>query len=102
MKILVLGANDSDNLMIENILRELKRRGHTLRIFSQYKDRKFIRIFDGLTDGIIPTEYLSNEDIAWCDCIFRCHSLLREFMADKIVLVKKYTYIFSPYLENHK
>lgn len=98
MNVLVLAANDSDNLMIENILRELKRRGHCLRIFARLMDKKSTRMFDGIADRIRPTSELASADIRWCDCIFTC--LRAALQIDDKYFSKKYFFVYNNYIDN--
>ena len=52
MNVLVLTNNDSDNLMIVNVLFELQNRGHQLKIFAHKTDEKSIRMFYGLDSSV--------------------------------------------------
>lgn len=101
MKVLVWAHNDSDNLMISNILKELKRRGHKLRIFAYFLDEKSIRMFVELKVEISHISTMTDKDLEWADCIFtalRAHIDI-EMLRDRM-FVKKYIFVYNNYLEN--
>ena len=71
MKILVVTFNDSDNLTIENVLYEMKNRGHQITIFAPFRDENSIRMFKDLNIDIIPIKELTPDiakdfDVAFC------------------------------------
>lgn len=101
MKVLVWAHNDSDNLMISNILKELNRRGHKLRIFAYFLDEKSIRMFVELKVKISHISTMTEKDLKWADCIFtalRAHISI-ETLRDRI-FVKKYIFVYNNYLDN--
>lgn len=100
MKILVLAANDSDNIMIANVLFELERRGHELRIFSKYTDTKTVRMFNGLAAQIFPKKTLAEKDFDWADCILSALRAHIELPDDKIFF-KKYIFVYNNYMDSH-
>ena len=90
MNVLVMANNDSDNLMIANVLLELQNRGHSLRIFSHHVDEKSIRMFRELNVSICHMRELTDEDIEWADSIFsalRAHINLAA-LGEKVLLLK--------------
>lgn len=99
MNILFFAGNDSDNIQTINIIRTLLKRGHALKIFSQHIDEHSLRMFSGMPVQEI-TE-LNNETIGWADCIFRAHPLYASGFLGNSTMAEKYTYIYSPYLDNH-
>ena len=101
MKVLVLAHNDSNNIMIANIVNELIRRKHQVRIFSVFLDHRSIRMFNEAFCSIKDTREITDKDIAWCDCILsalRAHINLSA-LGDK-VFSKRYIFIYNNYLDN--
>lgn len=100
MRILVLAANDSDNIMIANILFELEHRGHVLQIFSQYTDTKTVRMFSSLSARPLPTSKLTQKDIEQADCILSALRAHVDLPDDKI-FSKKYIFVYNNYMDSH-
>lgn len=101
MKVLVIAFNDSDNIMIENILLTLKNRNHFLRIFAHLIDKKSIGMFEKLNCPIKRLNEIKSSDLEWADCIFKAHVLV-DFNFFKLgAISNKYTYLYVPYIENH-
>ncbi len=100
MRVLVLAANDSDNIMIANTLFELERRGHELKIFSKYTDFKTVRMFNGLTAEIHIQKELTEKDLAWADCILSALRAHIDLPDDKI-FCKKYIFVYNNYMDSH-
>lgn len=102
MNILVIAANDSDNLMISNVLFELQRRGHKLQIYSHFTDEKSVRMFRELGVPVHHVKDLTNASIDWADSIIsalRAHINLKA-LGEK-VFCSKYIYIYNNYIDSH-
>lgn len=85
--------------MIVNVLFELKRRGHHLKIFSRLTDRKSIRMFDALSIPVHHIKELKDSDIKWSDTIL---SALRAhiYAGDKL-FCSKYIFVYNNYIDSH-
>lgn len=102
MNVLVLANNDSDNLMIVNVLFELQNRGHQLKIFAHKTDEKSIRMFYGLDSSVQSSNKINTSVIQWADCILsalRANVDLEAFGAN--VFCEKYIFMYNQYIENH-
>lgn len=102
MRVLVIANNDSDNLMISNVLYELQRRGHELKIFTHIHDEKSIRMFYDLGVSIQPIASLTNSAIKWADCILsalRAHIQLGA-LKEK-AFCEKYIFVYNNYIDSH-
>lgn len=78
MKVLVVSFNDGDNMAIENVLYELKTRGHEITIFARYQDENSIRMFHGLGAKIRSFKELTSDiakeyDVAFCSVNMMIH-----------------------------
>lgn len=94
MKVLIVTFNDSDNLMIENVLRELERRGHEITIFAQFQDDGSLRMFRDINVDIRPLQDLTPRtakrfDIAFCAAM----------TTNRVKFLDLYCFAFSPYYE---
>lgn len=102
MNILVIAANDSNNIMISNVLSELQYRGHELKIFSHFTDEKSVRMFRELGVPVHHVKDLTNASIDWADSIIsalRAHINLKA-LGEK-VFCSKYIYIYNNYIDSH-
>lgn len=100
MRILVLAAHDSDNIMIANVLFELESRGHELKIYSQFTDKKTVRMFDSLAAQIFPQNVLTEKELDWADCVLsglRAHI----FLPDDKIFCKKYIFVYNNFMDSH-
>lgn len=100
MNVLVLAHNDSDNIMISNILFEMQMRGYKIRIFSVFMDNRTNRMFKSLKCEINRVDKLSDADIEWCDCVLsalRAHINIGG-LGDKI-FIKKYIFVYNHYID---
>lgn len=70
MKILVVTAHDAVNLSIENVIRELVKRGHEIYIFARMTEHRHIRMFENLHLLIRPVSELSKNEVAKYDFAF--------------------------------
>lgn len=95
MKILVVSYNDSDNLVIENVLKELERRHHELTIFAPFMDHNSIRMFEGLKAEIRPFSTLTNREAKKYDFAF-CTSM----MMQQIKFLDIYCFVYSLYYDD--
>lgn len=94
MKILVVSYNDSDNVVIENVLKELERRHHELTIFAPFMDDNSIRMFAGLKAEIRPFSTLTNREAKKYDFAF-CTSM----MMQKMKFLDIYCFVYSLYYD---
>lgn len=102
MRVLILAGNDSDNIMIDNVLVELQARKHELKIFAISTDEKSIRMFTKLNIPIYHINAIKQKDFYWADCIFsalRSHTNIGA-LGDNI-FCKKYIFVYNHYIENH-
>lgn len=101
MNILVLAHNDSDNVMICNVLYELESRKHKIRLFTEFLDERTNRMFYALNAEIKNVDFLLDDDIDWCDCILsalRAHINIGR-LGEK-AFSKKYIFIYNHYIDN--
>lgn len=70
MKILVVAAHDAVNLSIENIVRELVKRGHEVHIFAKMIEYRHIRMFKDLQVFIHHVSELNENNVSEYDFAF--------------------------------
>ncbi len=94
MRILVITAHDAVNLSVENVVRELVRRGHLVDIFAKRMESRHIRMFADLPIKIRPVSKLKNEIIKDYDCAFCPMDSVGDLIFNDIYIFS-YNFIFS-------
>ncbi len=94
MKVLVITFNDSDNLAIENVLYEMKRRGHEVTIFAPFQDDSSMRMFRDLNIAIRPIKELNNTVASKFDVAF-----LTNMTMQYAKLLDIYCFAYSSYID---
>lgn len=77
MNILVTTWVDAANLAIENIVREMVKRGHHVEIYAFYTDNKSIRMFSDLNIPLHNAKELNKNVIKQFDIAFTAESAMR-------------------------
>ena len=101
MKVLVLAQNDSNNIIISNVVKELLKRNSEVRIFSHLTDIKSIRMFCELGLTVSNCDNLTEESIEWCDIILsamRAHINFNR-LGEKI-FAQKYIFVYNHYIDD--
>ncbi len=70
MRFLIVVGRDGPNLFIENIVREINRRGHEIDMFAVFMDDNSIRMFFDMGLQIKPMESMTEKVVKKADCIF--------------------------------
>lgn len=73
MKILVTANSDSNNLSIENIVKEMIKRGHQVEIFARHTTPWCVRMFTALNLPIHEEKELTSKIISQFDVAFCCN-----------------------------
>ena len=67
MKILVVTSSDANNFSIENIVRELQKRGHQIKAYGRILSERAVRPFKEMGITVRPQEELTHADISQFD-----------------------------------
>ena len=70
MRVLLVTVHDAVNLSIENIVRELIFRGHSVVIYATTTEYRHIRMFDDLQIPIKPISALNEKEVEKFDIAF--------------------------------
>ena len=79
MRILVTTWLDASCIAIENVIRELKKRGHYLEVYAFYYQEKCIYIFEKQEIPVHPASELCDSVFAKFDIGFTVDSAMRAF-----------------------
>ena len=96
MKIMVVAFNDGDNLAIENVLRELEKRGHEITIFATFQEENTLRMFSGLRAEIRPVQEITPNSAKQFDVAFS--TPMRMF---RLKVLDIYCFVYAPYVTEY-